>query len=128
MKVVVALIAVAMLFVCFGFMFYSLVFRQHISENDSEFFSLIWSIKDQLSEGMSGKALIADSNYSIWAVIISFASIKTGIHPLELCHRIGPAVLMVVLLMLYLYLGYRLFVLERKGRYYFSIYVRYIAW
>lgn len=118
MKVVVTLIAVAMLFACFGFMFYSLVFRQHNSENDSEFFSLIWSIKDQLSEGMSGRALIADSNYSIWAVIIAFASVKTGIHPLELCHRIGPAVLMVVLLMLYLYLGYRLFVLERKGRYY----------
>lgn len=117
-KIIVAVLTVAVLFACFGHMVYLVCFRQHLSSGDGEFMKSVWDIYQLVSEGASVKSAIRETDYRFWAGIIAFFSLKTGIHPLELCHRILPGVFLIISLIEYLYLGYRLFTLERKGRYY----------
>ena len=117
-KIIVAVLTVAVLFVCFGHMIYLVCFRQHLSSGDSEFMKSVWDIYQLITEGDGIKTAIKETDFKFWAGFVAYFSLKTGIHPLELCHRILPTILLVVALAEYLYLGYRLFVLERKGRYY----------
>ncbi|SEQ86547.1 Putative cell wall binding repeat-containing protein [Lachnospiraceae bacterium NE2001] len=118
MKIVVAIVSAAILFACFGYMTYYMVFLQHYSESDGDFFGLIWTLREFLTYGDGVKTLLKESDYNVWAVFITYVSFKTGVHPLELCHRFIPDALVVFLFVEYLYLGYRLFVIEKKGRYY----------
>lgn len=117
-KVIVAIITTLVLLACFGHVVYHVCFCQHLASGDAEFMSKVWEIQGFLSEGSGLKASIKETDYSFWAGIVAYISMKTGLHPLELCHRIIPGILVVVMLLEYLYLGFRLFVLERKGRYY----------
>ena len=114
----VAIIATLVLLACFGHMVYHVCFRQHLASGDAEFMSKVWEIWGFLSEGSGIRASIKETDYNIWAGIVAYISMKTGVHPLELCHRILPGILMGVMFLEYLYLGFRLFVMERKGRYY----------
>ena len=117
-KIIVAALTVAVLFACFGHMIYLVCFRQHLSSGDGEFMKSVWDIYQLVTEGDGIKAAIKETDFKFWAGFVAYFSLKTRIHPLELCHRIIPAILLVVALVEYLYLGYRFFVLERKGRYY----------
>jgi len=117
-KIIVAVLTVAVLFSCFGHMVYLVCFRQHLASGDGDFMKSVWDIYQLVSEGASVKSAIRETDYRFWAGIIAFFSLKTGIHPLVLCHRILPGVFLIISLIEYLYLGYRFFVLEKKGRYY----------
>ncbi len=117
-KIIVAVLTVTVLLACFGHMIYLVCFRQHLSSGDGEFMKSVWDIFQLVTEGDGIKAAIKETDFKFWAGFVAYFSLKAGIHPLELCHRILPAILLVVALVEYLYLGYRLFVMERKGRYY----------
>jgi len=117
-KIIVAIITALVLCMCFGHAVYHICFCQHAANGDADFMSKVWEIYGFLSEGSGIKASTEAVDYNIWAGIVAYISIKTGLHPLELCHRLLPGFLLVVMLVEYLYLGYRIFVMERKGRYY----------
>lgn len=117
-KIIVAIITTLVLFACFGHVVYHVCFCQHAAAGDAAFMQKVWEATELLSDGTSLKSSVKQLDYNAWASIIAYVSLKTGLHPLELCHKILPGVLTVLMLFEYLYLGYRIFVMEKKGRYY----------
>ena len=117
-KIIVAIITTLVLLACFGHVVYHVCFCQHAAAGDAAFMQKVWEATELLSDGTSLKSSVKQLDYNAWASIIAYVSLKTGLHPLELCHRILPGILVTFMLLEYLYLGYRIFVMEKKGRYY----------
>lgn len=113
-----AIITTLVLLACFGHVVYHVCFCQHAAAGDAAFMQKVWEATELLSDGTSLKSSVKQLDYNAWASIIAYVSLKTGLHPLELCHRILPGILVTLMLLEYLYLGYRIFVMEKKGRYY----------
>lgn len=117
-KIIVAIITTLVLLACFGHVVYHVCFCQHAAAGDAAFMQKVWEATELLSDGTSLKSSVKQLDYNAWASIIAYVSLKTGLHPLELCHRILPGILVTFMLLEYLYLGYRIFVMEKKGRYF----------
>ena len=116
-RIIVAIIAAFLLIGSIIFLASRVCFMQHKSDSDYEFFMQVNSNIDALSDG-NLLVIVKNSFCGIWAVIVAAIYKITGCHPLFFCHTIIPFVFVFIMVIEYLYLGYRLFSFENRTVYY----------
>lgn len=116
-KIIVAFFATLLLIPCIVFLVSRVCFMQHENYFDYEFFARVNYNINLLSEG-SLSLIIRSMASSVWAMIIAIIYKLFGCHPLFFCHTIFPFIFILLMIIEYLYLGYRLFSYEKRGNYY----------
>lgn len=120
-RISISLISTILLVFSVCFLVKRICFMQHSSSGDVAFFWHIHQDMELLSEG-GGSGMIIKSMFSgMWAFIIAVISLVTGAKAVYICHAVIPYIFVILMLVEYLYLGYRLFKIENRGGYYIYV-------
>ena len=120
-KIFVAIVSTMIMVMSLCFLVKHICFMQHSSDGDLAFFWRVHQDMDLISEGGSFGMLVKSMFSGLWAFFVALLSLATGARAIFICRTIFPFIFVILMIVEYVYLGYRLFRLEDRGGYYIYV-------